>query len=271
MLRSCLGWKDKSRSDSLGGFFLALIWWLTGGGALSAERSVEPAGVCYPVNGSGYTFSSVDQVRVPIGALSPLAEGDSLVVLTGTIGFMDFRSGLNPVYGLGTRMTVPPGNHPRPPNWVGYLRDHIKKSLHGPELIRVSGAVRASDRIWCPDSARFAPGVNVTFEWAQVGPPPVLGRIVCAGDTTTFHPDVQHPEQGLHVWNPPAGTSGPATLELLNSKQQRVAGGRFELLTPAAASAARDEYRKAVPGDVPAEFIDLASGTIARANRDYLW
>lgn len=237
-----------------------------------SKRVSGPAGVCFPVQGTGYTISRVDNLRIPLGTLSPLVAGDSLVVLTGSITFVDFRTGESAIYGAGTRLTVATGSRPKPPSWVKRLEDHIMRSLHGPERDRVVGSVRGGECACWPDSARFAPGVPVVLEWAGVAPPPAVLRISTAADTTEVPLGEDEPAQGVWTWKPENPvTPGEVVWDLLDSRGERLGGGRFDVLTPAAAEQERRRFLRLASELFEAEVVGLSSSVLAEADRAYLW
>lgn len=243
------------------------------GRSSSPRSSPAPDGVCYPVNGAGYTVTRVGGLKIPIGTLSPLVEGDSLVVEHGTITFLDFRTGQSPVYGAGTRLVIPFVKRPDPPVWWKRLEEIVIHSLSGPELVRIGGSVRdGSTRAFWPDSARFAPDVPFVFEWSGVHPPPAALRICVGADTTQVEVAAEPSGRGVRVWAlstpPPAGT---IRWLLLDADGATLGGGQFVILTPEAAQAEKERYLDAaarLEGQGP---IDLSAAVLAEADRTYLW
>jgi hypothetical protein len=213
-----------------------------------------------------------DGLKIPIGTLSPLIEGDSLVVETGTITFVDFRTGQSPVYGAGTRLMIPPVKRPERPPWWKRFEDYLVRSLSKPELDRVGGSVRRGSPAFWPDSARFAPDVPVVFQWSGVGPPPAVLRICASGDTTECSLSPVVPHQGVLAWPQlvPIPT-GAVAWDLLDAKRESLGGGCFLILTAEAAETERQRFHRAAIEMLGAEQESLMAAVLAEADRACLW
>jgi hypothetical protein len=213
-----------------------------------------------------------ERLRIPVGTLSPLIEGDSLVVETGTITFVDFRTGQSPVYGAGSRLKIPPVKRPERPSWWKLFEDYVVRSLSKPELDRVGGSVRRGGPAFWPDSARFAPDVSVVFEWRGVGPTPAFLRICAGGDTTESSLSPPTPHQGVLAWRPrvPA-PAGPIGWDLLDAGRKSLGGGRFLILTAEAAEGERQRFRRSAVEIFGTERESLMAAVLAEADRAYLW
>jgi hypothetical protein len=236
------------------------------------RSSAAPDGVCCPVNGTGYMVTGADGIKIPLGTLSPLIEGDSLVVQTGTITFVDFRTGQNAIYGEGTRIRIQHADSAKRPSWWKRLEDHIVRGLSEPELDRIGGSVRGVEPMFWPDSARFAPGIPIVFEWRGARPAPAVLRIVSATDTTEYDLPPGTAVHGAFAWKParpvPAGT---VAWTLLDGDRERLGSGMFFVLTAAEAEAERARYRSAADelgGDAPRE---ISAAILAESDHVYLW
>jgi len=240
-----------------------------GGASKGGRSSPAPDGACYPVQGTGYMVTRGNGLRIPIGTLSPLIEGDSLVVQTGTITFVDFRTGQSPVYGAGTRLEIPPVKRPKRPPWWKRLEDHLVLSLSQPERDRIGGSVRGGGPTFWPDSARFAPEVPVVFEWSGVHPAPVFLRVFAGGDTTECEVSRKSPDQGVLAWRPPVPIpAGRADWVLLDADRELLGGGHFVILTTDAADAERRRFLSAAGGMEP---LGLTAAVLAQVDHVYLW
>jgi hypothetical protein len=268
---------SRPRSRSLFAWLLLLL--VLGVGVAAAEApkaqrsSPAPDGVCYPVHGTGYIVTAVGGLKIPIGTLSPLVAGDSLIVQTGTVTFLDFRTGQSPVYGAGSHLTIAPVKRPKPPPWWQRLEDHIVRSLSGPEKERIVGSVRwgGMPAFW-PDGARFAPGVPCTFEWGGVHPAPAFLQVCANGDTTECAVAEQSSGRGVFVWHPPAPVfAGPVTWVLLDAARDTLGGGRFVVLTPEAAEAERQRFANEASSLGSGEPQGLTAAVLAEADQAYLW
>ena len=242
--------------------------------ASASERRSSPApdGVCYPVNGTGYMVTHADGLKIPIGTLSPLVEGDSLVVMSGTITFVDFRTRQSPVYGVGTRLQIPPVKKPKRPSWWKRLEDHIVRSLSGPELGRIGGSVRGGKTAFWPDSAWFAPDVAIVFQWRGVRPAPAVLRVYAGSDTTEYYVSQGPKAHGVFAWRPETPIpAGPVAWVLLDADREVLGGGHMVILTTEIAEAERERFRSAaIKLDEP-ELLDLMTAVLAHADRAYLW
>jgi hypothetical protein len=243
------------------------------GSPAGPRSSPAPDGVCYPVNGTGYIVTHVGGLKIPVGTLSPLVEGDSLVVLQGTVTFLDFRTRQSPVYGAGTRLTIPFVKRPDPPAWWKRLEEIVVQSLSGPELERIGGSVRdGGARTFWPDSARFAPQVPVVFEWSGVRPAPTTLRICVGTDTTKLEVTAGPSGRGVQLWKLPApAPEGTITWTLVDSDGESLGGGQFVILAEAAAEAERQRFLQAagrLEGKGP---VGLSAAVLAEADRAYLW
>jgi len=264
---------SRIRIPASGYFFLALV-------ALAqiipheprgAQRrtTAAPDGVCYPVNGTGYVVNRAAGLRVPVGTLSPLVEGDSLIVESGTITFCDFRTGQHLVYGTGTRLTVPPVRRPKPPPWWKLLEDHVIRSLSDPESRQMGGSVRGGGPVFWPQDARIAPDVAVVFQWEGLRLEPAALRIEAASDTILV-PLTSATAVG-HRWVPARPVApGSVSWCLLDAAGNLLGGGEFEVLSLEAAAAERERFLVAaatVGGASPG----LAAVVLAKADHAYLW
>ena len=237
------------------------------------ESSPAPDGVCYPVNGTGYMVTCGDNVRMPIGTLSPLIAGDSLVVESGTITFVDFRTGMSPIYGAGTRLAIPPSIPPKPPCWWNRLEEYFIRGIKEPQRNRIGGSVRdgGSLAFW-PDGGRFAPEVPVVLEWSGVNREPVFLRICTDRDTTECAVSRTAWPQGALAWHLPTPVpTGTVAWALFDAARDRLGGGRFVVLTSEAAEAERRRFRDAAARVVDAQQSDMAAAVLAAADHAYLW
>lgn len=255
--------------------FTAAICLLALSTAASGGTS-DLAGICYPVNGTGYmvtakdTATAEDAHRIPIGTLSPLRQGDSLVVQTGTITFLDFRTGESSVYGPGSRLKIPEAPRSKKPSWVEIIAGITTRGYTVLEYERFGGSVRAGEVAFWPDSARFAPGVPILFEWWNMQPSFLR---VCAGtDTTEYALPPSSSHQGVLAWNPsPSVRSGVVTWTLLDEHRDPIGGGSFEILTEAAAEAERRRFQEVASEMEAIELQRLVAALLAKADRAKLW
>lgn len=240
------------------------------------EGPPTPDGVCCPVNGTGYLVTYADGMRkgglkIPIGTLSPLVEGDSLVVKTGTITFMDFRNGQSSVYGAGTRLKIPAVIDPKRPSWWGRFEDLVVRSMSGPERNRMGGSVRGGQAAFWPEHGRFAPEVPIVFEWWRVRPAPVILQICVGEGVTELGLSRRAPASDAVAWQPPDSlVSGKVSWYLLDGDGDRIGGGEFVILTKEEAEKERQRFRKAAAA---IEIIpqDLAAAVLAAADKVFLW
>lgn len=231
-----------------------------------------PDGVCYPVNGTGYIVTALDGLKIPVGTLSPLVEGDSLIVESGTITVLDFRTGQSPIYGAGTHLSIPPVRTPKRPPWWKRLEDSVIRSLSQPELNRIGGSVRGGGAACWPDSTRFAPGIAVVFEWTGVHPAPTTLEVYTDGDTVQYDLPGPASAHGAFAWRPNAPTgAGGVTWVLRDSSQEHLGGGYFSILSVEAADAERQRYIRAASGVEGAGPRDLVAAVLAAADGVYLW
>jgi hypothetical protein len=241
--------------------------------AQDPEDSFGPAGVCYPVEGEGYMVPQDEPLRIPIGTLSPLYTGDSLVVLSGSITFYDFRTGEQPTFGGGTRMVIPPVFVQARPSWWDRLRDRIFAGLNDPELTRVSVSVRdpSMPAFW-PDSARIAPDLSITFQWSGVNPPPAALWVLAGPDTLGY--PVAPSVDGHGVFVRPAEKPlrpGAAKWVLLGEGNVMLAERGFVVLTPAEAESERRRFLQAAETTDGPESPGFRAAVLAKSERTFLW
>ena len=240
------------------------------------EGPPTPDGVCCPVQGTGYIVTYTDQLRkeglkVPIVTLSPLVEGDSLVVETGTITFMDFRNGQSSVYGAGTRLKIPAVIDPQRPSWWEHLEDFVVRSMSEPERNRLGGSVRGGQAAFWPEGGRFAPELPIVFEWWRVRRAPVALRICAGDDATELDVSRKKPVSDAVAWRrSDAVVSGKVLWYLLDSKRDTIGSGEFVILTKEEAEKERQRFRQAAAaiGVIPQ---DLAAAVLAAADKAFLW
>ncbi len=243
---------------------------------LRAQEPAIPDGVCYPVNGTGYivTYSDAlakDGLKIPIGTLTPLLQGDSLVVETGTITFMDFRNGQSAVFGQGSRLVIPMVVDPDRPSWWQRLEAQVARSLSDPERKRIGGSVRGGQAVFWPDGGRFAMDIPIVFEWWRVRPAPVLLRIQVGDLETELTVAQDKPGSGALAWKPSdSDPSGAAVWMLVDRDGDVLGGGAFELLTKETADAERMRFTEAAKS-VDAIQPGLAAAVLAASERLYLW
>jgi hypothetical protein len=231
----------------------------------------ELAGVCYPVEGTGYVVPCMDGIPIPVGPLSPLVEGDSLVVETGRVTFMDFRSGETLVHAAGSRVVVQKVEREKRPTWWDNLKEQIASSLNGLEEDRTGGSVRKGMPFFWPDSNRFAPGVPIPFEWANVPAVSAL-RIFSGADTIEIDVSRESPEHGIHVWKPPADSPpGHLRWTVLDEEGVPLGGGRLAILTPEVAEAERQRLLAEAEAEVGPALQMFAARVFAEAEGAYLW
>ncbi len=265
------------RLPSLGLLTLQLMFACAAVAAPAGDKGPPmPDGVCCPVNGTGYIVTYSDELRkeglkIPVGTLSPLLEGDSLVVETGTITFMDFRDGQSSVYGAGTRLKVPAVIDPKRPSWWGRLEDFVVRGMSGPERNRLAGSVRSGQAAVWPDGGRFAPEVPIVFEWWRVRPAPAFLRIRIGEDVAELDVSRKKPGSDAVAWqrsNP--SVSGTVAWCLLDDRRESIVGGEFVILTKEDAELERRRFREAAAA---IEVIpqDLAAAVLAAADRAFLW
>jgi hypothetical protein len=235
-----------------------------------------PDGVCCPVNGTGYIVTYTDTLRqeglkIPIATLSPLVEGDSLVVKTGTVTFIDFRNGQSSIFGAGTRLRIPAVIDPKRPSWWEHLEDLLVRSMSDPERNRMGGAVRGGRTAFWPEHGRFAPEVPIVFEWWRVRPAPVVLQICIGEDVTELALSRGEPGSDAVAWRPadPA-TSGRVSWYLLDEEGERIGGGEFVILTKEEAENERRRFRKAA-AEIEVIPQELAAAVLAAADRVFLW
>lgn len=256
----------------IGLLFLLFAMTITSAGRSGTKECLsELAGVCYPVDGTGYIVSNLGYGKVPIGSLSPLLECDSLVVESGTITFMDFRNGKSRAYESGTRTKIPIIRKPKRPPWYKEFQDHLARSFHGPEGDRIAGSVRAGSRAFWPDTARYAPGVPVPFDWVGVDQEPESLRIVVGVNVKVIPVERGEPDRGTQLWTAPSGLSGKAVWTLLSRDRRDLGGGEFEILTLQAAEAERERFHSAARDSLPESMWDFAARVLAKEDRAYLW
>lgn len=257
---------------------VALLWLLAGSSSAAQAGPPIPDGVCYPVKGTGYAVTRADgrtgEIRIPIGTLSPLVEGDSLVVETGTITFLDFRNGQSSVYGAGTRLTIPAVIDPHHPSWWERLVDLIVRSMSEPErsrIDRISGSVRHGRPAFWPEGGRFAPEVPIVFKWWRVHPAPARLRIHAGRTVTELEISGERTDTGALAWKPATAPSpGTVSWLLLDQEGNSTDGGEFVILTAKEAESQRQRFRKAA-GSIDAMPKDLAAAVMAAADSAYLW
>lgn len=231
-----------------------------------------PVGVCYPVAGTGHIFGRTS--CTPIGPLSPVFEGDTVVVQQGHVTLVDVRSGerkqlaSQESYVLkGAKPTTSRG----PWNRLGQALNEV---LRGPDLRKTGGSVRAvGGSCFWPDSARFAEGVPVTLQWCNVHPEPKVLRLTWIGGTTTRVPlsDRSIEISGME-W--PSGVSkhpGRVRWSLLDAEGNVLGGGRFEILSPAGADSARARFDLAARENGFDTELGLGAALLAAKEHFYLW
>ncbi|MFH1277198.1 MAG: hypothetical protein ABIK65_02305 [Candidatus Eisenbacteria bacterium] len=235
-----------------------------------------PDGVCYPVNGTGYIITYTDEMakeglKIPIGTLSPLVEGDSLIVEAGTITFLDFRNGQSSIFGKGTRLKIPSVIDPAQPSWWERLEDQVVRGLTEPERKRLGGSVRRGQAAFWPDGGRFAPDVPIVFEWWRVRPAPATLRIEAGGEVTDLKVMQEKPGSGAFAWQSAGpALSGTVSWSLIDGDGDPLGGGEFAILTAQEAEGERQRFHDAAEaiGVMPP---DLAAAVLAAADRAYLW
>jgi hypothetical protein len=239
-------------------------------GLASAARAGQPEALCFPVEGTGYIVSK--GVQMPVAALSPLVGGDSLVVLTGTITVVDFRTGQKPQYGAGTRLVLDRRPKPKPPAWYKLLAEYVARGMSPPTRLRLAGSVRGGVSALWPDSVRFGPGVPIVFEWRGFQSAPTAVSIVWAADSVE-HP-VQSDEDGSGTcpWGE-AALAGPGFYRwsLRDGAGKRVGGGVFEILAPEVAEADRQRFLEQAGRDAGPATAEFAAAVRASAARLKLW
>jgi hypothetical protein len=211
--------------------------------------------------------------RIPIGPLSPVFEGDSVQVESGAITIVDLRMGCR------RRLTAPMAYElprfralePQKP-WALLMR-RLAQALNGPDTRRSGGSVRGARAAFWPDTASFAPGVLIAFRWHGVHPEPARLQLVSAGrDTVIVDVGEWAKSAGGAPWPesvvPRAGT---VRWTLLDAEGERLGGGRFVVLEPAAADSQRAVYLERAGREIGAEEATLGAVLLAAADRFYLW
>ena len=251
---------------------LSLLAALSSAAGATEAGELFPDGVCYPVNGTGYILPrahAADTVRV--GALSPLVEGDVLVVETGTITFLDFRDGQSSVFGENTKFIVPAViDRNRPTAWEA-LKERLARLFRDAERSRLEeGASRSGEcGVWPDGGVEFAPEVPIALEWWGVADKPSAIQLRCGGKRSTLAlPEAVVPAGSL-PWGLADRASGPVEWCLLDANGEPYLCGRFALLTAQEADRRRAAYLSQAEGDpMPRE---LAAVLRALADRTYLW
>lgn len=248
----------------------------SGRGDDTQEEAAIPDCVCFPVDGTGYIVTYGDAMaknglRIPVGTLSPLMEGDSLVVESGTITVFDFRNGSSSQYGENSRFVIPAVIDPTLPGRLERLADAIKRTLNQPQRNRIGGSVRGARAAFWPDGGRFAPELPIVFEWWRVRPAPAR-ILVQAGDRAEdLEVNQAAPGSGALTWSHEwADLSGPVTWTLLDDDGESLGGGEFTVLTPEQAEAERARFEEAAASiDVIPR--SLAASVLAAADGAFLW
>jgi hypothetical protein len=259
-------------------FFLGLFAGALFSVALAApSRGAElnqPDGVCHPVQGDGIVLSN--GMVTPIGPMSPLLTGDRVIVRSGKVTIVDLRSGDRQVIAAGSEFVMPKPPTRTPDSWwlrlQGWYREIQSDSGHQRRGWIRGGSVRGGEPSFWPDGERFAPDVPPTLEWHRVCPPSALRLVqvgvdtvvVALGDSTTNTGGLPWPESF-----PPR--SGRVCWSLLDAHGERLGGGCFEILTPAAADSARGFFLAAARDSAPAQERTLCAALLAARQRQYLW
>jgi hypothetical protein len=231
-----------------------------------------PDGVCHPVQGDGIVLSK--GTITPIGPLSPVLIGDRVIVRSGKVTVVDLRSGERQVLAAGSDFVMPTSPTRAPDAWWQRFRQWFRESLSGPRLKRmVGGSVRGGEPSFWPDGERFAPGVPVTLEWYRVCLPTALRLIQQGKDTLVVALGDSAANTGGISWPGASSRSGKVYWSLLDAQGERLGGGRFEILTPAAADSARGFFLAAARDSAPAQEQEktLVAALLAAEKRQYLW
>ena len=238
--------------------------------AQAYDRS-SPVGACYPVEGRGYVVSKGQ--RIPIGPLSPVFEGDSVQVESGAITVVDLRMGCRRRLTAPMAYELPRFRALEPQKPWSLLMRRLAEALNGPDARRSGGSVRGARAAFWPDTASFAPGVLIAFRWHGVHPEPARLRLVSGGrDTAVVDVGPWAKSAGGAPWPesvvPRAGT---VRWTLLDADGERLGGGRFVVLEPAAADSQRALYLERAGREIGTEEAPLGAVLLAAADRFYLW
>jgi hypothetical protein len=231
-----------------------------------------PIGVCYPVAGTGHIFGRAS--CTPIGPLSPVFEGDTVVVRQGHVTLVDVRSGERKQLASQESYVLRGG---KPTNVRGpwaRLGQALNEVLRGPDLRKTGGSVRSvGGSCFWPDSARFAEGVPVTFQWCNVHTEPTVLRLTWAGGATNRTP-LTGRAIGISGMEWPSGVPkhpGRVRWSLLDADGNVLGGGRFEILSPADADSARARFDRAARGNGFDTELGLGAALLAAKEHFYLW
>lgn len=231
-----------------------------------------PDGVCYLVDGAGYIVSArgeSDTLKVPIGALSVLSGGDSIVVLTGTIAVLDFRTGQRSVFGQGTRHKMPKGGY-HDEGWK-VTKERLTQLFSGPEPPGPEpGTTRdAETALWPDGDVEFGPDVPVDFQWWGVSTPLSAIQIRFGDQQIELPLSASQLSAGRLTWGLDKKPSGSVDWCLLDTDGEPLLKGRFNVLTSEQADEKRAMYRAQARGDVIP--LELEAVLRALADRSFLW
>ena len=232
-----------------------------------------PDGVCYQVNGDGYIVSMSgpsDTSRVPIGTLSTLVAGDSIVVLSGTITVLDFRTGQRSVFGQGTRYRIPAAGNQDRTGWR-VTKERLTQLFSGPEPPSPElGATRGVDAALWPDGdVEFGPDVPIDFQWWGLTAPLSAIRLDSGDERIELPLSEDALASGRLAWQLERKPSGPVVWYLLDADHEPLLQGRCRILPGEQAAAKRARYRAEARGDqIPPE---LEAVLRALADRSFLW
>lgn len=235
----------------------------------SQERAA--AAICYPVAGTGHILGRDCR---PIGPLSPVYEGDTVVVHQGNVTVVDMRSGERRPLAAQQSYVIKRIRKPTSHGPWNRLREALNDAiLHGHGARATGGSVRGGESCFYPDSARFAEGVPVNFQWCGVRPAPHMLRLVWAqGDTVRATLDDRAVGMSAMVW--PAGVEkrvGRVRWALLDAQGKRLGGGTFEILDDTAAKAARERFESAASATGFDRETGLGAALLAASEHFYLW
>lgn len=243
-----------------------------------AERERSPVAVCYPVAGTGRILGR--STCTPIGALSPVFEGDTVLVQQGQVTLVDVRSGARRQIAAHDAFVVPRTRGRVERGHWERLRELLADCLRGPGLHGEGGSVRGEAACFWPDTVRsaddlprFAAGVPLNFEWCGSRLAPRTLRISWSrSDTVRVELDAASIAMSGVEW--PAGVpkrEGRARWSLLDAEGHRLGGGRFEILSDAAADAARARFNDAARTVRFEAEATLGAALLAAAEHYYLW
>jgi hypothetical protein len=239
------------------------------GGSNASRGAVA---ICYPVAGTGRILGQ--GACTPLGSLSPLFEGDTVIVQAGEVGVLDMRSGQRHQLKPAVPFIVKRIKERVEESHWDRLREALMAMAH-PDYRRKGAFVRSGESCLWPDDVRFAQDVPIRFQWCGVRPEPRTLQIILDGrDTTRIALDAEAIAMSALEW--PAQLpvrAGRVRWTLLAADGQRLdeRNKRFEILTTAAADSLRAFYTGTARADAFGPEGALGAALLAAEKRLYLW